>query len=74
MASREGKVQTEAVENAAPEAASRTFAVGRDEGEARWWMGGLATIKATGKETDGRYTLIEIFEPEGGRTAARAPP
>jgi mannose-6-phosphate isomerase-like protein (cupin superfamily) len=65
MSSREGKVQTEAVENAAPEAASRTFAVGRDEGEARWWMGGLATIKATGKETDGRYTLIEIFEPEG---------
>ena len=28
-------------------------------------MGGLATVKATGKETDGRYTLIEIFEPEG---------
>ena len=28
-------------------------------------MGGLATVKATGKETDGRYTLIEVFEPEG---------
>jgi quercetin dioxygenase-like cupin family protein len=44
---------------------SRTFELGEGEGEARWWMGGLATVKATGKETDGRYTLIEIFEPEG---------
>jgi mannose-6-phosphate isomerase-like protein (cupin superfamily) len=64
MASREGKVQTEGVENAAPEAASRTFAVGRDEGEARWWMGGLATIKATAEQTGGRYTLVEVLVPK----------
>jgi mannose-6-phosphate isomerase-like protein (cupin superfamily) len=46
-------------------AAARAFGLKEGEGEARWWMGGLATVKATGKETDGRYTLIEIFEPEG---------
>ncbi len=45
--------------------ATRTYAHREGEGEARWWMGGLATVKATGKETDGRYTLIEVFEPEG---------
>jgi quercetin dioxygenase-like cupin family protein len=45
--------------------ASRTCGLGEGEGEARWWLGGLATIKATGKETDGRYTLVEVLEPEG---------
>jgi quercetin dioxygenase-like cupin family protein len=45
--------------------AARSFGLDADEGEARWWMGGLATVKATGKETDGRYTLIEVLEPEG---------
>jgi quercetin dioxygenase-like cupin family protein len=45
--------------------ASRTFALKEGEGEARWWLGGLATVKATGKETDGRYTLVEVLEPEG---------
>src|SRR5919107_5099892 len=44
---------------------ARAFGLDEGEGEARWWMGGLATVKATGKETDGRYTLIEILEPEG---------
>src|SRR5918997_3750609 len=45
--------------------ASRTYGLGEGEGEGRWWLGGLATVKATGKETDGRYTLIEVLEPEG---------
>ena len=45
--------------------ASRTYGLGEGEGEARWWLGGLATIKATGKETDGHYTLVEVLEPEG---------
>jgi mannose-6-phosphate isomerase-like protein (cupin superfamily) len=35
------------------------------EGEARWWLGSLTTMKATGKETGGRYTLVEVLEPEG---------
>src|SRR5215213_7688844 len=46
-------------------AAERTFGLKEGEGEARWWGGGLATIKATGKETGGRYTLVEVLEPEG---------
>jgi hypothetical protein len=46
-------------------AASRTFGLKEGEGHARWWSGGLATIKATGKETGGRYTLVEVLEPEG---------
>ena len=46
-------------------AASRTFGLGEGEGEARWWLGGLATVKATGKETGGLYTLVEVLEPEG---------
>ncbi len=46
--------------------AARTFALKEVEGEARWWLGvTLATIKATGKETDGRYGLVEVLEPEG---------
>jgi len=46
--------------------AARTFGLKEGEGEARWWLGvTLATIKATGKETDGRYTLVEVLEPEG---------
>ncbi len=41
------------------------FGLREGEGEARWWLGSLTTIKATGKETGGRYTLVEVLEPEG---------
>jgi mannose-6-phosphate isomerase-like protein (cupin superfamily) len=44
---------------------ARGYGLGNGEGDARWWLGGLATIKATGKETGGRYTLVEVLEPEG---------
>ncbi len=65
MSSSEDQVQKAAVTNgAAEQAASRTFALDPGEGEAWWWMGGLATIKATGEQTDGRYTLVEILVPE----------
>ncbi len=47
------------------EDAARAFGLAEGEGEARWWLGGLATIKATGKETGGLYTLVEVLEPEG---------
>jgi mannose-6-phosphate isomerase-like protein (cupin superfamily) len=43
----------------------RAYGFEQGEGEARWWLGGLATIKATGKETGGLYTLVEVLEPEG---------
>jgi hypothetical protein len=49
MSSAEGRVQQEEgiVLDQQGGAQSRIFAVGSDEGEARWWFGGLATIKAT---------------------------
>jgi mannose-6-phosphate isomerase-like protein (cupin superfamily) len=35
------------------------------EGDARWWLGSLTTIKATGRQTGGLYSLVEVLEPEG---------
>jgi mannose-6-phosphate isomerase-like protein (cupin superfamily) len=46
------------------DAASRTFALEPGEGEALWWFGTLATVKATGEQTGGRYTLVEVLVPE----------
>lgn len=68
MSSTEDQPSKEALLNGAAaegDAASRTFALGPGEGEAWWWFGALATIKATGEQTGGRYTLVEILAPEG---------
>lgn len=35
------------------------------EGDARWWLGSLAVIKAGAADTDGQMTIIEITEPPG---------
>jgi mannose-6-phosphate isomerase-like protein (cupin superfamily) len=64
MSSREDRVQEAVVNGTAEEATSRIFALEPGEGEALWWFGGLATIKATGEQTGGRYTLVEILVPE----------
>ncbi|MBA2357299.1 MAG: quercetin 2,3-dioxygenase, partial [Actinobacteria bacterium] len=40
-------------------------AVRRNEGEARWWLGALAEIKATAADTGGLMTIIEVTEPPG---------
>jgi len=42
------------------------YYLGVGEGEARWWLGSLAIIKAAGKDTGGNYTLVEVMEPQGG--------
>src|SRR3712207_8715191 len=65
MSSSEDQARTEAMLNAEGEAASRTFAHEPGEGEAWWWVGVLATIKATKEQTGGQYTLVEILAPEG---------
>ena len=39
------------------------LAVGKDEGEAIWWFGGLAVIKATGADTGGATSVIETTWP-----------
>jgi quercetin dioxygenase-like cupin family protein len=38
------------------------------EGDARWWFGQLAVMKATGASTGGLYTLVEITVGPGYRT------
>jgi quercetin dioxygenase-like cupin family protein len=40
-------------------------AVRKDEGEARWWFGSLAEIKATAADTGGQMTIVEGTEPPG---------
>ena len=45
--------------------AMKPFAVRADEGEARWWLGSLAVIKATATDTAGQMTILEITEPPG---------
>ena len=41
------------------------MAVRAEEGEARWWFGALAVIKATAQDTDGQMTIVEVTEPPG---------
>jgi quercetin dioxygenase-like cupin family protein len=65
MSSTEDQASTEAMLNAEGEAASRTFAHVPGEGEALWWFGMLATVKATAEQTGGQYSLVEILAPEG---------
>ena len=65
MVSRQEQASKEVLANAEAEAASRTFAHEAGEGEAFWWIGMLATIKATAEQTGGQYTLLEILAPEG---------
>ena len=33
---------------------------------ARWWLGGLAVIKATAQDTGGELTIVEVTEPPNG--------
>ncbi len=49
------------------EVAAKAFELKEGEGEARWWGGGLATIKATGKQTGDLYSIVEVLEPQGAR-------
>ena len=41
------------------------IALHRDEGEALWFLGVLATIKASAETTDGRVAVIEHLAPRG---------
>jgi quercetin dioxygenase-like cupin family protein len=41
------------------------LAIRKDEGEARWWFGALAEIKATANDTGGQMTIVEVTEPPG---------
>ena len=39
--------------------------VGPGEGEALWFNGGLAVLRATGDQTEGRYAVLELLAPKG---------
>jgi quercetin dioxygenase-like cupin family protein len=40
-------------------------AVNSGEGEARWWFGQLAEIKATAADTGGQLTIVQVTSPPG---------
>jgi quercetin dioxygenase-like cupin family protein len=42
-----------------------TMSSGLRQGDARWFFGMLATIRATAADTDGQYTLVEVVAPPG---------
>ena len=66
MPSSEDRARETVVANgAAEQGEGRVFALDPGEGEAWWWFGGLATIKATSEQTGGRYALLEILAPDG---------
>ncbi|HEX5224294.1 MAG TPA: quercetin 2,3-dioxygenase [Solirubrobacteraceae bacterium] len=46
-------------------AAPVPVALGPGEGDARWFFGGLTTIKATGAQTAGRVAVTESLMPRG---------
>jgi quercetin dioxygenase-like cupin family protein len=35
------------------------------EGEARWWLGGLAELQLTAEQTGGRLSLLTVTDPPG---------
>lgn len=43
----------------------RPAVIRADEGEARWWFGGLARIVLTSEQTGGTLSILEITEPPG---------
>ena len=47
------------------QAAALPIALDRGAGEARWFLGALATVKATGETTGGRVAVTEFRAPRG---------
>lgn len=47
------------------QAGVRPYVRRENDGEALWFLGSLVTVKATGAETGGRVTVVEIVNPPG---------
>ncbi|MEX2458169.1 MAG: cupin domain-containing protein [Actinomycetota bacterium] len=47
------------------ETSKQIIDLARGEGEARWWFEGLATVKLTGEQTGGQFSLTEMLYPAG---------
>ena len=45
-----------------------------EQGEALWFFGGLATVKASSEHTDGRFSLTEQLLPGGRDTPLHSQP
>jgi quercetin dioxygenase-like cupin family protein len=41
------------------------YGLGPGDGEALWFNGGFALLKATGDQTDGRFAVMELRAPKG---------
>src|SRR5437867_12932062 len=41
------------------------YALAPGEGEALWFNGGLGVLRATGDQTEGRFTAMELLAPKG---------
>ena len=41
------------------------YGLGPGEGEALWFNGGLALLRATGEQTEGRFAVLELLAPKG---------
>ncbi len=52
-------------QSASESQALKPAVVSSGEGEARWWLGGLAVIKATAADTGGLMSIVEVTEPPG---------
>src|SRR5829696_8623873 len=48
-----------------PSQGLQPVAVDKDGGDARWWFGSLAVIKASVADTGGQMVIIEVAEPPG---------
>jgi quercetin dioxygenase-like cupin family protein len=46
-------------------AMTQAMATQAGQGEARWWFGALAEIKATAADTGGQLTIVEVTESPG---------
>ena len=46
-------------------ASAKPVARQRGEGDARWFLGGLSIIKASGETTEGRVAVTENWAPQG---------
>ena len=50
------------------------YALGSEDGEALWFFGMLATMKATTEQTGGRFLLVEELAPRGTATPLHVHP
>ncbi len=50
---------------AGPASSSTAFGLGAEEGEARWFLGELLTVKASAESTGGGLSLFDIRAPRG---------